>query len=410
MADTLNGVKNTFSSWDACMSKTYCKWPVIAAIIFGSLIALSLIWCCVRCLCCGVECCCGCLACCNACCPSPRGGGRRSKDGGGYQQAPPTPFGAGGGGGYGGQYAAPMPMNTGYFGAAPGGSGVKSTATFESSSGRLHEDSLPAMPSWDTATSKRVEHHGDDGDDKEQEGVEMDKLQPAYRHQQQQQEVGLLGRDGREYNGRRQEAADLGAGAMIASPYHDYGGGYEQRSPGMGSAYGGQQQSSGYGAQASPYGRQQQQQQTSAYGAAQQRDAYATTQSPHGYTSQAAGYTSPVYQSGASPVATSSPYGGGYSAAPAPAPAAAYGSSADYYQQQQQPQQQQQQQQQQQPYYDSAGYGDAGQRGYGGAAPSYHTQDVGSTSPAGQYQQPQAQQGGYQAFGRKPVQGSWREI
>ena len=176
MADTINNVKNTFSSWDSCMSKAYCKydhppyaqhtqeesanhtlatrWPVIAGIVIGSLIILSVVICVARCICCGAECVCCCFKCCSGCC----GSGRRDK---GHQQlgsVPPTPYGGphGAGGGlpfYNQQYrSAPAPVyhnsNVG------GGNPYAQTATFE---GKVHEDSLPAMPSWDTAQERRVE-------------------------------------------------------------------------------------------------------------------------------------------------------------------------------------------------------------------------------------------------------------
>ena len=148
------------------MSKTYCKWPVIAAIIIGSLIVLSLLYCLARCVCCGAECCCGCLSCCNACCPS----GSRNKNSG-YQQPPgppPQPYGP-----YG-QYQSPVPpaYNPGFaYNHGP------QTATFDAPSKSMNEDALPAMPSWDNARSRRVEqehlpqYEGGEGDI-----VEMDKF------------------------------------------------------------------------------------------------------------------------------------------------------------------------------------------------------------------------------------------
>ncbi|KAI9725761.1 MAG: hypothetical protein M1828_002644 [Chrysothrix sp. TS-e1954] len=148
----LDNVRTTLSSWDNCMSKPYCKWPVVAAIIIGSLIVLSLLFCLFRCLCCGLECCCGCLSCCNACCPSPRGG-RRGK----YEQAPQQPF-------YPQQQWQPQPQNPMSYGAvrSPG----YNTATFDAPSskgGRFNADALPAMPSWSNAESRRIEdndYHG----------------------------------------------------------------------------------------------------------------------------------------------------------------------------------------------------------------------------------------------------------
>lgn len=297
---------------------------MIIGIIIGSLVVLSLIWCLARCLCCGVQCCCGCCACFNACCPSPRSHKNHNQ---GYQQAPPTPY-------YGGQYQAPPPMhasgglNTGYYGggALRGGAGsFANTATFDSPSQKYNEDALPAMPSWDTATKRRVEHD-EPGD------VELEKLGPQHA----QQEVGLLAheQDSRYDYSNRQEAADLGAGGMHASPYHDYSGHQQAFQP-------------------SPYGTQR--------GMAGS-DPYAQG----AYTSQAQQYA-PPYRAIASP-----------SAAPP------YGSSAEYFTSQPQ-------QHSQRTYAPSV------------AAPSYHTQDVVSPISPGQQQ-------GYQAFGRKPVQGSWREV
>ncbi|KAF2207475.1 hypothetical protein CERZMDRAFT_88510 [Cercospora zeae-maydis SCOH1-5] len=160
IGDSVAGVKSTFSSWDGCMSKAYCKWPVIIGIVVASLIVLSIVLCVARCLCCGVECCCACCSCFNRCCPSPRR--RREK---GYEQAPPAP--------YLNQYQPPPPMHNPYF--ASGGAGYRGnpgfaqTATFESPSQKVHEDSLPEMPSWKNASSRRVEQYDDD--------VEMEKME-----------------------------------------------------------------------------------------------------------------------------------------------------------------------------------------------------------------------------------------
>ncbi|KIW09290.1 uncharacterized protein PV09_00207 [Verruconis gallopava] len=164
--DAVNNVKNTFSSWDSCMSKAYCKWPVIAGIIIGSLILLSVLVCIGRCICCGAECACCCFRCCAGCC------GSRRRDRGHKQLDPvaPTPYGSRGASGlpmYNSQYrSAPPPIyqnNT-----------VPQTATFE---GKVHEDSLPAMPSWENATERRVEVI----EDVKQpiESHEMEKLSPT---------------------------------------------------------------------------------------------------------------------------------------------------------------------------------------------------------------------------------------
>lgn len=142
------------------MAESYCKWPAIIGIVIGSLIVISVIWCCARCLCCGAECCCGCLSCFNRCCPSPR---RRNS---GYEKPQSYP--------YNSQYQSPAPPM--YFGA---GYRAPQTATFDSPSNKnYNEDSLPAMPTWSTAQSRQVED----------ESVEMEKLD---RHPSAQQQ-GLL--------------------------------------------------------------------------------------------------------------------------------------------------------------------------------------------------------------------------
>ncbi|MCJ1310138.1 hypothetical protein MMC25_003799 [Agyrium rufum] len=151
----VQGVKNTFSSWDSCMAKAYCKWPVIIAIVVGSLIVLSLLFCLARCLCCGLECCCGCFTCCNACCPSPRGRSSRPA-----------------------KYAEPPQQYQPYQGYQPNpippvyNSGPQQYAQFDAGHRKGNDDSLPAMPSWETSSSRKVlEEHKD-------EDVEMDRLDP----------------------------------------------------------------------------------------------------------------------------------------------------------------------------------------------------------------------------------------
>ncbi|KAK7528486.1 uncharacterized protein IWZ02DRAFT_12725 [Phyllosticta citriasiana] len=143
IASTVDAAKSSFSSWDKCMAKTYCKWPVIVVIVVASLIALSLLWCCFRCLCCGAQCCCGCFRCCNACCPSPRKGHRR------VESPPPQAFPVNQ------PYQAHPPM---YSGPGWQQSNVPQFATFDvSKDGKVNDDALPAMPSWDTAKETKVE-------------------------------------------------------------------------------------------------------------------------------------------------------------------------------------------------------------------------------------------------------------
>ncbi|THC97734.1 hypothetical protein EYZ11_002781 [Aspergillus tanneri] len=127
----LKSAPQTLSSWDNCMAKSYCKWPVIAAIIVGALIVISII----------------------ACVP--------------YNQ----PY----------NYPPPMqpPVNDAYktTPAPPVYRGAQ-VAHFDSpsnhSAGKYNEDALPAMPSWDNAVTRRVEdtdHH--------QDAMEMEPLNPS---------------------------------------------------------------------------------------------------------------------------------------------------------------------------------------------------------------------------------------
>ena len=87
------------------------------------------------------------------------------------------------------------------------------TATFDApttKNGQYNEDALPAMPSWDHATSKHVE----------EQDVEMEKLDGIAGQQE-----ALLSDNGnsggRYYTNQAQDpAGDLGA--MQTGPYHDY--------------------------------------------------------------------------------------------------------------------------------------------------------------------------------------------
>ncbi|OAL25001.1 hypothetical protein AYO20_10535 [Fonsecaea nubica] len=140
----VQSLPDTLSSWDKCMQKSYCKWPVIAAIVIGSLILLSVLFCIARCLCCGVEICSCCMSCCGGCCRGSRSRERPSKFKDDYTRMPPTP--------YQGYQPTPSPM-------AYGNPNAPQFATFDDPSTKrmINEDSLPPMPSWDTATKRRVE-------------------------------------------------------------------------------------------------------------------------------------------------------------------------------------------------------------------------------------------------------------
>ncbi|KAF2810519.1 uncharacterized protein BDZ99DRAFT_520584 [Mytilinidion resinicola] len=141
-------VKATFTSWDKCMAKTYCKWPVIAAIIVVALVLISVLICLGRCICCGAECACCCFRCCGGCCG---GGGRKGhKKMNSASAPPPLP------GGY--QPAFPStPVNSQYRAHNTPAFEKPQFATFESSSKPVNEDALPPMPSWSDATSRKVE-------------------------------------------------------------------------------------------------------------------------------------------------------------------------------------------------------------------------------------------------------------
>lgn len=171
----INDAKTAFSSWDNCMQASFCKWPVIAVIIVGGLIIFSVVWCIIRCACCGMSCCCSCFSClkccgdCCGCCDPPRG--KRSK----YLDEPYVPPNQG--------YKAPEPMMPFSPGATvpthamPPPVGVQTGVTPQYSapqyaefdvSKKGGEDALPAMPSWEGAESKKVMVEDD--------AVEMDQL------------------------------------------------------------------------------------------------------------------------------------------------------------------------------------------------------------------------------------------
>ncbi|KAF2770379.1 hypothetical protein EJ03DRAFT_326508 [Teratosphaeria nubilosa] len=200
------------------MNKAYCKWPAIIGIIIGSLVVISVVWCCARCLCCGAECCCGCLSCFNRCCPSPR---KRRSDG--YQQQPPPPP------QYQQPYYSPEPPTYASAGTGYRGAPVAQTATFElpsktydGAAAKFNEDVLPAMPSWQNATSKNVV---------EEEDVEMEKLDQTHAQQQ-----SLVPKNNDAFYSSQTQLyanpptsatapehfAGGDIGAMHASPYHNY--------------------------------------------------------------------------------------------------------------------------------------------------------------------------------------------
>ncbi|KAI3329309.1 hypothetical protein HD806DRAFT_530705 [Xylariaceae sp. AK1471] len=154
----ISDAATAFSSWDNCFQAAFCKWPVIALIAIAGLIILSIVWCIVRCCCCGVSCCCECcycLKCCGECCglcDPPRG--KRSK----YLDEPFVPP------NHDQAYRSQAPMHSGLDSMKPS---VPQYAEFDSGN-KKDADALPAMPSWEDASSKKVLI--------EEESVEMEPL------------------------------------------------------------------------------------------------------------------------------------------------------------------------------------------------------------------------------------------
>ncbi|KAI8934769.1 hypothetical protein NX059_008457 [Plenodomus lindquistii] len=174
----LEDARITLSSWDNCMAKSYCKWPVIVGIIVGSLILISIITCIARCICCGAECACCCFRCCTCCCSGS--GGRSSHK---RMKSDPAPYPAP----YAAQpaYGAPPPAANIYAQAhavAPPPSSIDARpinqqyrsnamptfgsvnaperpqfATFDSTRAVVNEDALPAMPTWKDGRDVHVE-------------------------------------------------------------------------------------------------------------------------------------------------------------------------------------------------------------------------------------------------------------
>ncbi|ROT36877.1 hypothetical protein SODALDRAFT_209387 [Sodiomyces alkalinus F11] len=145
ITETINDVGTALGSWDNCMAVDWCRWPVIAAIIVGGLIILSIVICVARCLCCGVSCCCqffSCLKCCGNCCGAfdPPGGKRRK-----YLDEPYNAPNQG--------YKPHPPMFTPA--AAPVAAAPPQYAEFDASK-KGDADALPAMPTWEGAGSKKV--------------------------------------------------------------------------------------------------------------------------------------------------------------------------------------------------------------------------------------------------------------
>ncbi|KAF8456768.1 hypothetical protein BDZ91DRAFT_524458 [Kalaharituber pfeilii] len=115
----IKSLPETLSSWNKCMEKNYCKYPVIAGCIIGGLIALSLLWCLIRCCMCGYACC---SCCCGGC-----GGSRRKKSRVEIITPPPPVY-------------QPPPYHE-----------TPQYAYVTDRNGNVSGDSLPAMPTWEAA-------------------------------------------------------------------------------------------------------------------------------------------------------------------------------------------------------------------------------------------------------------------
>ncbi|EGY22674.1 uncharacterized protein VDAG_04112 [Verticillium dahliae VdLs.17] len=172
VTNTVTDIRTALSSWDNCMSVSWCKWPVITVIIVGGLIIFSIVWCVIRCMCCGLSCCCTCFSClkccgnCCGCCDAP--GDKKHKyldESYGAHALPP-------GQGYKSQpamFASAIPVSNPEMTPSHGVTTASPPqyAEFDVSKKRL-SDALPAMPTWESAGSKRISL--------EQEAVEMDTM------------------------------------------------------------------------------------------------------------------------------------------------------------------------------------------------------------------------------------------
>ncbi|KFA53103.1 hypothetical protein S40293_05300 [Stachybotrys chartarum IBT 40293] len=172
VSDSVTDIQTALSSWDNCMAVSWCQYPVIAIIVVGGLILISIVWCIVRCCCCGLSCCCSCfrcLQCCGDCCGAcdpPRK--QQSK----YLDAPYIPPDQG--------YRTEAPMQSSFPSIAPNHPPAKAPpqyAEFDAPR-KGGEDALPEMPSWESSSSKKVLV--------EEEAVELETLKKKIATPEQQ--------------------------------------------------------------------------------------------------------------------------------------------------------------------------------------------------------------------------------
>lgn len=213
---TALNVAAAFSSWDNCMKASFCKWPVIAVIIVGGLIIIGVIWCIIRCACCGLACCCSCFKClkccgnCCGCCDAP--GERRHK----YLDEPYIPP------HHGYQQQAPMqaPASLALSAAKQPAFEPPQYAEFDVSK-KANDDALPQMPSWEGAGSKKVKLDDDE--------VELSQLKKTPSPHLSQPRLAPPSTGPTSPMGHEQHGPYGDAGHGQRSPYADAGHG--QRSP-----------------------------------------------------------------------------------------------------------------------------------------------------------------------------------
>jgi hypothetical protein len=194
------------------LTATRSKWPVIVGIILGSILALSIIWCMLKCICGGIaDCCCGCCDCCSS----------RKNNNHAYQQPPPqypmqNQY-------YGPQQpvysAAPMYAPSPMYAPPPmsGGAGYRGAPSTSSpyeqpynNNKPFNEDALPAFPT--TASERRLPY-----DDMEMQSPQAAQQQEGllsshnnanteYYHSQQQQQPATDTAPSHNYDSHRQYA------------------------------------------------------------------------------------------------------------------------------------------------------------------------------------------------------------
>ncbi|KAF3922070.1 hypothetical protein ABW20_dc0108341 [Dactylellina cionopaga] len=129
--EDLASLPETLKSWDACMAKDFCKYPVIAGCVVGALVLISIAWCCYRC-------------CCRRRRKAARSKSTFFNDPVPAYMSHGDPSTGGGSIGHGGSsYNQPAAPQYAYF--------------ENGTTGGKNADDLPVMPSWNGAKSEKVE-------------------------------------------------------------------------------------------------------------------------------------------------------------------------------------------------------------------------------------------------------------